>query len=152
MGGMIEGVPEVVKLGVNRLFGQEDGHGGGGMRIWLLPGRWGGLGLRCTTLDKSGKWVGRHRSLQVLPSGSKGVGHLTLSPDELRPIAPDQSIHPDFGHMMIDSPFGTMSCPGTHWERAMVKGIMVHLDGSPEDEIRLEHGQALASAGRTLSN
>lgn len=30
----------------------------------------------------------------------------------------------------------------------MIKDIMVHLDGSPEDEIRLEHGQALASAGR----
>ncbi|WP_262268428.1 universal stress protein [Microvirga yunnanensis] len=30
----------------------------------------------------------------------------------------------------------------------MIKDIMVHLDGSPEDEIRLEHAQALASAGR----
>ena len=30
----------------------------------------------------------------------------------------------------------------------MIKDIMVHLDGSPEDEIRLEHGQALASPGR----
>src|SRR5918993_1593153 len=30
----------------------------------------------------------------------------------------------------------------------MIKDIMVHLDGSPEDEIRLEHGQALATAGR----
>ena len=30
----------------------------------------------------------------------------------------------------------------------MVKDIMVHLDGSPEDEIRLEHGQAIALAGR----
>ena len=30
----------------------------------------------------------------------------------------------------------------------MFKDIMVHLDGSPEDEIRLEHGQALASSGR----
>jgi nucleotide-binding universal stress UspA family protein len=30
----------------------------------------------------------------------------------------------------------------------MIKDIMVHLDGSPEDEIRLEHGQALASAAR----
>ncbi|MBB3019601.1 nucleotide-binding universal stress UspA family protein [Microvirga lupini] len=30
----------------------------------------------------------------------------------------------------------------------MIKDIMVHLDGSPEDEIRLEHGQALASARR----
>ncbi|WP_262265779.1 universal stress protein [Microvirga yunnanensis] len=30
----------------------------------------------------------------------------------------------------------------------MIKDIMVHLDGSPEDEIRLEHGQALASSGR----
>ncbi len=30
----------------------------------------------------------------------------------------------------------------------MIKDIMVHLDGSPEDEIRLEHGQAIASAGR----
>ncbi|WP_262268675.1 MULTISPECIES: universal stress protein [Microvirga] len=30
----------------------------------------------------------------------------------------------------------------------MIKDIMVHLDGSPEDEIRLEHGQALASADR----
>jgi nucleotide-binding universal stress UspA family protein len=30
----------------------------------------------------------------------------------------------------------------------MIKDIMVHLDGSPEDEIRLEHGLALASAGR----
>ncbi|WP_262298257.1 universal stress protein [Microvirga sesbaniae] len=30
----------------------------------------------------------------------------------------------------------------------MIKDIMVHLDGSPEDEIRLEHGQALALAGR----
>lgn len=30
----------------------------------------------------------------------------------------------------------------------MIKDIMVHLDGSPEDEIRLEHGQALASAER----
>jgi nucleotide-binding universal stress UspA family protein len=28
----------------------------------------------------------------------------------------------------------------------MIKDIMVHLDGSPEDEIRLEHGQAFASA------
>ena len=26
----------------------------------------------------------------------------------------------------------------------MIKDIMVHLDGSPEDEIRLEHGQAIA--------
>src|SRR6478735_4839588 len=33
-------------------------------------------------------------------------------------------------------------------EDAMIKEIMVHLDGSPEDEIRLEHGQAIASAGR----
>jgi nucleotide-binding universal stress UspA family protein len=30
----------------------------------------------------------------------------------------------------------------------MIRDIMVHLDGSPEDEIRLEHGQALASAAR----
>ncbi|MBF9197361.1 universal stress protein [Microvirga terrestris] len=30
----------------------------------------------------------------------------------------------------------------------MIKDIMVHLDGSPEDEIRLEHGQALATAGQ----
>ncbi|MBM6583861.1 universal stress protein [Microvirga sp. BT689] len=30
----------------------------------------------------------------------------------------------------------------------MIKDIMVHLDGSPEDEIRLEHGQSLASANR----
>jgi nucleotide-binding universal stress UspA family protein len=30
----------------------------------------------------------------------------------------------------------------------MIKDIMVHLDGSSEDEIRLEHGQFLASAGR----
>jgi len=30
----------------------------------------------------------------------------------------------------------------------MIKDIMVHLDGSPEDEIRLEYGQALASAGQ----
>lgn len=30
----------------------------------------------------------------------------------------------------------------------MLKDIMVHLDGSPEDEIRLEHGQALAAPGR----
>ncbi|QRM35769.1 universal stress protein [Microvirga sp. VF16] len=30
----------------------------------------------------------------------------------------------------------------------MIKDIMVHLDGSPEDEIRLEHAQALASANR----
>src|SRR5918993_953097 len=30
----------------------------------------------------------------------------------------------------------------------MIKDIMVHLDGSPEDEIRLEHGQAFATAGR----
>lgn len=30
----------------------------------------------------------------------------------------------------------------------MIKDIVVHLDGSPEDEIRLEHGQALATAGR----
>ncbi len=30
----------------------------------------------------------------------------------------------------------------------MIKDIMVHLDGSPEDEIRLQHGQALASVGR----
>jgi nucleotide-binding universal stress UspA family protein len=30
----------------------------------------------------------------------------------------------------------------------MIKDIMVHLDGSPEDEIRLEHGQAIATAGR----
>jgi len=30
----------------------------------------------------------------------------------------------------------------------MIKDIMVHLDGGPEDEIRLEHGQALASTGR----
>ncbi|GEO16287.1 universal stress protein [Microvirga aerophila] len=30
----------------------------------------------------------------------------------------------------------------------MIKDIMVHLDGSREDEIRLEHGQALATAGR----
>lgn len=30
----------------------------------------------------------------------------------------------------------------------MIKDIMVHLDGSPEDEIRLEHGQALATPGR----
>ncbi|NBJ10729.1 universal stress protein [Microvirga arsenatis] len=30
----------------------------------------------------------------------------------------------------------------------MIKDIMVHLDGSLEDEIRLEHGQAIASAGR----
>jgi nucleotide-binding universal stress UspA family protein len=30
----------------------------------------------------------------------------------------------------------------------MIKDIMVHLDGSPEDEIRLDHGQALATAGR----
>src|SRR5215207_1296882 len=30
----------------------------------------------------------------------------------------------------------------------MIKDLMVHLDGSPEDEIRLEHGQAIASAGR----
>jgi len=30
----------------------------------------------------------------------------------------------------------------------MIKDIMVHLDGSPEDEIRLEHGQALASPSR----
>ena len=29
----------------------------------------------------------------------------------------------------------------------MIKDIMVHLDGSPEDEIRLEHGQVIASAG-----
>ncbi len=30
----------------------------------------------------------------------------------------------------------------------MIKDVMVHLDGSAEDEIRLEHGQAIASAGR----
>ena len=30
----------------------------------------------------------------------------------------------------------------------MIKDIMVHLDGSSEDEIRLEHGQAIAAAGR----
>jgi nucleotide-binding universal stress UspA family protein len=30
----------------------------------------------------------------------------------------------------------------------MIRDIMVHLDGSPEDEIRLEHGQAIAAAGR----
>jgi len=30
----------------------------------------------------------------------------------------------------------------------MIRDIMVHLDGSPEDEIRLEHGLAIASAGR----
>lgn len=30
----------------------------------------------------------------------------------------------------------------------MIKDIMVHLDGSLEDEIRLEHGQALATARR----
>ena len=30
----------------------------------------------------------------------------------------------------------------------MIKDIMVHLDGSPEDEIRLEYGQAIASAGQ----
>ena len=30
----------------------------------------------------------------------------------------------------------------------MFKDIMVHLDGSPEDEIRLEHGQALTAPGR----
>jgi nucleotide-binding universal stress UspA family protein len=30
----------------------------------------------------------------------------------------------------------------------MIKDIMVHLDGSPEDEIRWEYGQAIASAGR----
>ncbi|MGO4387812.1 universal stress protein [Microvirga sp. 2YAF29] len=30
----------------------------------------------------------------------------------------------------------------------MIKDILVHLDGSSEDDIRLEHGQALASAGR----
>lgn len=30
----------------------------------------------------------------------------------------------------------------------MIKDIMVHLDGSAEDEIRLEHAQAIASAGR----
>ena len=31
----------------------------------------------------------------------------------------------------------------------MIKDIMVHLDGSQEDEIRLEHGQAIGSAGRS---
>ncbi len=31
----------------------------------------------------------------------------------------------------------------------MTKDIMVHLDGSAEDEIRLEYGQALATAGQT---
>lgn len=30
----------------------------------------------------------------------------------------------------------------------MFKDIMVHLDGSPEDEIRLEHGQVIASGGQ----
>lgn len=30
----------------------------------------------------------------------------------------------------------------------MIRDIMVHLDGSPEDEIRLEYGQAIASDGR----
>ncbi|WP_457089859.1 universal stress protein [Microvirga sp. P5_D2] len=30
----------------------------------------------------------------------------------------------------------------------MIRDIMVHLDGSAEDEIRLEHGQAIASAGQ----
>ncbi len=30
----------------------------------------------------------------------------------------------------------------------MIKDIMVHLDGSPEDEIRLEYGQAIASVGQ----
>lgn len=30
----------------------------------------------------------------------------------------------------------------------MIRDIMVHLDGSPEDDIRLEHGQAIASAAR----
>ncbi len=30
----------------------------------------------------------------------------------------------------------------------MIKDVMVHLDGSPEDEIRLEHGQAIAATDR----
>jgi nucleotide-binding universal stress UspA family protein len=30
----------------------------------------------------------------------------------------------------------------------MIKDIMLHLDGSPEDETRLKYGQAIASAGR----
>jgi nucleotide-binding universal stress UspA family protein len=30
----------------------------------------------------------------------------------------------------------------------MIRDIMVHLDGSPEDEIRLEHGHAITAAGR----
>jgi nucleotide-binding universal stress UspA family protein len=34
-------------------------------------------------------------------------------------------------------------------EVVMVGDIMVHFDGSPEDEIRLEHAQAIASAGST---
>src|SRR4029453_2662735 len=38
--------------------------------------------------------------------------------------------------------------PAQAKEDPMIKDIMVHLDGSPEDEIRLEHAQAIASAGR----
>jgi nucleotide-binding universal stress UspA family protein len=31
----------------------------------------------------------------------------------------------------------------------MIEDVMVHLDGSPEDEVRLEHARALSASGRT---
>jgi hypothetical protein len=37
---------------------------------------------------------------------------------------------------------------GLMGDKAMIKDVMVHLDGSAEDEIRLDYGQALASGER----
>jgi len=50
--------------------------------------------------------------------------------------------------MMVDAGTGMTVVPGAQRTRAMLRDIMVHLDGSPEDEIRLEHGIAIASAGQ----
>ena len=49
---------------------------------------------------------------------------------------------------MADGLVGQEAWPVKPRERAMINDIMVHLDGSPEDEIRLEHGQAIAAAVR----
>ena len=68
----------------------------------------------------------------------------------------DQSLRPDLVRIMTRLQLrvragitGIQECACTIMEVVMVGDIMVHFDGSPEDEIRLEHAQAIASAGST---
>jgi nucleotide-binding universal stress UspA family protein len=60
----------------------------------------------------------------------------------------DEGVCPDFVRIPIKAA-GRRGRRGGDEEHAMIRDVMVHLDGSPEDEVRLDHGQSLASAARS---